>query len=83
LSQNKKIDKVDFIKIDTEGWELFVLRGGRAMITKDKPTILMEFNNTNMEQCRVNPNDVLALLQELGYEWKLVSFEDLLCTPKK
>jgi len=78
----KKIQKVDFIKIDTEGWELYILRGGREMITRDRPTILMEFNRTNMEQCLVDPDDVIALIRELGYEWVLVSTEDLLCTPK-
>ena len=36
-----------------------------------------------MEQCQVNPGDVIGLLQELGYEWTLVSTEDLLCTPKQ
>jgi len=75
------INKVDFIKIDTEGWELYVLRGGKAMITRDKPILLMEFNETNMQQCGVNPQDVIALLRELDYEWKLVSSEDLLCIP--
>ena len=80
---NKGIKKVDFIKIDTEGWELFVLRGAKELIRRDKPTILMEFNRTNMEQCQVDPGDVLHMLYELDYEWTLVSSEDLLCTPRQ
>jgi FkbM family methyltransferase len=42
--EKEKINKVDFIKIDVEGWELFVLQGGKEMIKRDKPIILMEFN---------------------------------------
>lgn len=78
---NKEIKKVDYIKIDTEGWELYVLRGGKEMIKRDRPTILMEFNRINMEQCQVNPDDIIGFLRELDYEWTLVSTEDLLCTP--
>jgi len=78
-----KVDKVDFIKIDTEGWELFVLRGAKAMIARDMPTILLEFNQINMEQCQVHPEDVLKLLEEFGYKHILLSSEDLLCTPKQ
>lgn len=77
----EKISKVDFIKIDVEGWELFVLQGGREMIKRDRPIILMEFNGNNMAQCHVSPDQVTALLADLGYQWELISSEDILCTP--
>ena len=35
---------VSFVKIDTEGHEPHVLVGGRAMIERDRPLMLMEFN---------------------------------------
>ena len=35
-------NRVDFIKIDVEGAELQVLRGGKAIIRRDKPTIVFE-----------------------------------------
>jgi FkbM family methyltransferase len=35
-------DDVDFIKIDVEGYELFVVQGGEQMIRKNKPTMVVE-----------------------------------------
>lgn len=34
--KNKAIDKIDFLKIDVEGHELFVLEGGARMLAKNK-----------------------------------------------
>ncbi|MFN3188083.1 MAG: FkbM family methyltransferase [Candidatus Paceibacteria bacterium] len=38
------IDKLDFIKIDVEGYEYEVLLGANNLITKFKPKILLEFS---------------------------------------
>lgn len=73
------IERVNFIKIDTEGWELFVLEGGKNLIAQHKPLILMEFSAVNMRQCGVTEADVCAFLNDLGYQWELVSSEDILC----
>jgi len=77
----KNISKVDFIKIDTEGWEFFVLQGGKKMLTRDRPVILMEFNPVNMRQCGIYRRQIVELLNDLNYEWELL-FEDIICTPK-
>ena len=46
LSKKKKIyknnKKVDFIKIDVEGYELNVIQGAKNLIKRDKPIILIE-----------------------------------------
>jgi FkbM family methyltransferase len=76
------IGKVDFIKIDTEGGEFAILRGAQALIQRDHPVILMEFNKTNLAQCGVTPLEVESLLQSLDYQWEFVSNEDILCVPK-
>lgn len=81
FTQAHAIERIDFIKIDTEGWELFILKGGKEAIARHKPLILMEFNETNMRQCGVSETEVCAFLKELGYEWELVSSEDILCKP--
>jgi FkbM family methyltransferase len=36
--------RVDFIKMDVEGFEASVLAGGSQLIERDRPAILMEFN---------------------------------------
>lgn len=81
FAQMHGIQKVHFIKIDTEGWELFVLLGAENIIKRDHPIILMEFNAVNMQQCHVNQSQIEAFLSRLGYQWGLISAEDILCIP--
>lgn len=75
------ITRVDFMKLDTEGSEYYILRGAQKLIERDHPIILMEYNETNMRQCGVSKDDLDALLRTLGYSWQLVSTEDILCVP--
>lgn len=75
------IKKVNFMKLDTEGAELYILRGSKRTIQRDRPIILMEYNETNMKQCGVIKEEIDQFLMEMGYEWKLISNEDILCTP--
>jgi FkbM family methyltransferase len=77
----QQIKKVHFMKIDTEGAELLILRGGKNMLLRDHPIIIMEFNETNMKQCGIRKADIETFLRETGYTWKLISNEDLLCIP--
>jgi|TARA_Y100000294_G_scaffold145701_1_gene140991 FkbM family methyltransferase len=42
--KKKKINKIDFIKIDVEGAEFQVLKGAKKTISKYKPIIQLEFN---------------------------------------
>ncbi len=70
---------VDFIKIDTEGWEAAVLNGAKETIKKYRPTIVMSAYH--------KPNDKVELPAVLNaiipYNCKLEhrSEEDLFCTP--
>lgn len=75
------IPKIDFMKLDTEGSELNILRGARGIIERDHPIMLMEYNETNMKQCGVHKHEVDEFLTEMGYTWTLISSEDILCIP--
>lgn len=77
----KQIPKVHFMKLDTEGAEYFILSGARRMIMRDHPIMIMEYNEINMKQCGICKQDIDNLLAELGYEWRLISSEDILCVP--
>ncbi|MBI2775489.1 FkbM family methyltransferase [Candidatus Dependentiae bacterium] len=81
LAEN--IEKVHFIKIDTEGAEFAILNGAKKMIMRDHPIIIMEYNEANMRQCGSSKEKINNLLSAFGYEWKLVSSDDILCMPKK
>jgi hypothetical protein len=59
---------IHFIKIDTEGYEYFILKGAVEVIKKYKPLIQLEWNTTNMKQCNIDENMMRKLIEELGYK---------------
>lgn len=66
---NLNFDKVDFIKIDTEGCELLCIKGGINLIKKNKPILLIEHNSeqqiNNMIQYLHN-NDLFYNIKHLS-----------------
>jgi FkbM family methyltransferase len=56
----------DFLKIDVEGHELAVLHGGRNILERCHPTLLIECEARHRPDGDVRP--VFDLLQSLGYE---------------
>ena len=63
----KNIPAIDFIKIDTEGWELPVLKGAENMIKKNKIKIIQfEFNNFNVYY-RIFLKDFYDLLKNYNF----------------
>jgi FkbM family methyltransferase len=64
---------LDFIKIDTEGAELQVLRGGERAIKEFRPVILVEIEARHAARYQCEPGDIVAWLAERGYimfEWR-------------
>lgn len=57
---------VDFIKIDAEGFEPFIIKGGLETIKKYKPVILYE-RKGHEERYGYNKNSVLDILNSYGY----------------
>ena len=67
-----------FLKIDTEGWELNVLKGGTKTLRKYRPTIQLEWVPTNMKQCDVDVDELSEFLKSHGYvERSMVDEEKL------
>jgi FkbM family methyltransferase len=62
VMRRKGIEALDLIKIDVEGMELPVLRGGAAVLEKSKPDLLLEL------QTEVDLAEARALLGPLGYQ---------------
>ncbi|MGA2852685.1 MAG: FkbM family methyltransferase [Verrucomicrobiota bacterium] len=55
------------IKIDTEGFDCAIIRGGAKFIQKTHPVIAFEYNRDNMEALGEKGLDTLLLLSSLGY----------------
>ncbi|WP_165741492.1 FkbM family methyltransferase [Candidatus Thiosymbion oneisti] len=56
---------VGFIKIDVEGHELDVIRGGKATITRERPILMVEIEQRHLRG--VSVDDVIHELLSLGY----------------
>jgi FkbM family methyltransferase len=76
----KKLDDIDVVlkdeiggvKLDVENFEYFVLKGGEALLKRDKPIIYTElWDNQNRVQC-------IQFLEEIGYKCKQFSNGELL-----
>lgn len=74
-------DNVSVIKIDTEGWEYYVLKGGAETIKRCKPGILMEWNEVNMAQCGVTIEMMEDLMTDLNYRPSIVYEENVYIIP--
>ena len=73
---------IDFIKIDTEGWEYFILKGGEKTIQKYKPFIQMEWCEVNMKQCGVDISELKKYINnDMGYKVKHIISEELFLVP--
>lgn len=64
---------VDFIKIDVEGYEHYVIEGAIETIGKSHPAILLEDNGLS-ERYAITSEDINKLMESLGYE-KRFSFQ--------
>lgn len=65
--ERRKIENVDFIKLDTEGCELLILKNGINTILKNKPLIQVEVNTTEMDLFHIENKDTINFLLDLGY----------------
>lgn len=71
-----KIDRIHFLKIDTEGFELEVLQGAKSLIKNQKIDIIQfEFNEVNIVKRRFL-KDFYDLLE--GYSFYRISYRQLI-----
>tara|TARA_R110000851_G_scaffold39143_1_gene99817 strand:+ start:730 stop:1509 length:780 start_codon:yes stop_codon:yes gene_type:complete len=57
----------DFIKIDVQGYEKFVLEGAIDNIRKYKPTIIVEFEEHQLRKFGYGCTELFDMIRELGY----------------
>ena len=74
----KRPPRIDLIKIDTEGGELPVLKGGINTIKEFKPHIICEYWAPNTAQFGYHPDEITSFLTNLGYSSYPIGKEDML-----
>jgi FkbM family methyltransferase len=62
-------DRVTFMKIDTEGYELPVLSGSADVLDRDRPVVLFEYQPTAARRAQVPPDGAWDLLARRGYSF--------------
>lgn len=75
------IDRVDLIKLDCEGYELFALKGGEETLLREKPAIIVEqkFKRTDhAEKYQVKPYEAVDYLTNLGFVVRREMAEDFI-----
>jgi FkbM family methyltransferase len=59
-------DKVDFVKVDCEGYEIFVLRGGAELLQRCKPCVIVEQKPGFARRFDAPETGAVSYLQEMG-----------------
>lgn len=78
--------RVNFMKVDCEGYELFALRGAWRTIKRNRPKLFVEINRGALARNQVTPADVTDFLDLFNYEYACIGEGDqydLLCVPRQ
>jgi FkbM family methyltransferase len=65
---NLKINRVDLIKIDVEGYEYNVLLGAENTLRKFKPKLFIELDDNNLKQQGHSASMLVLFLENMGYK---------------
>lgn len=76
--ESQNYPKIDLIKIDTEGAELWILQGGKNFFNKCKPIIYLEISILNLKNYPYSHRDIFNWLIENNYQ--LSTIDNIICT---
>lgn len=68
IVRERKLERVDLIKLDVEGHELQVLKGASKTLEQFKPVLVFEFSDRQWRNGGFVPEQVEEWLYALGYE---------------
>ena len=67
--KGRKIKKIDFIKLDVDGYETKIIKGGFESIKKFKPVMIVEFAKGCQENYGCTLEELADVLMLLGYNF--------------
>lgn len=62
-----ELPRLDFLKIDAEGWEPDVILGGECTLKNSRPKIMMEINRQALSERGWTASALFDLMKSLGY----------------
>ena len=72
IVKRENLSRLNFIKIDTRGSDLNIIKGARASINKFQPVIVFEYNKDNWDRSRSKWSEARQLFSEDGYALYLI-----------
>jgi FkbM family methyltransferase len=81
------LSQVNFIKMDVQGSELNILKGGKNTILKYKPFIFIEIEERQLKLFNVTSEELINYTKQLGYEMYRIFYtesnatDDYICIP--
>jgi FkbM family methyltransferase len=70
ISNNIDVKKISLIKVDVEGWEVFVFRGAENFLkAEDSPALLVEFTEEFAFSAGTSCHELYDLIKSYGYNW--------------
>jgi len=75
--EHKKITKLDFIKLDVDGYEGKVIQGASKSLAQMKPILLMEINPSAMIMNGDDPEQIINILMQVGYQFTTIKGLDI------
>ena len=78
LAEHRQGDSpaVSLVKIDVEGSEVRALRGMRALLERETPTLWLEINRTALAAAGTSAADIESMLAPLGYRFAWPEWSD-------
>lgn len=61
------LPKIDFIKIDTDGHEPFVLKGAKNFFIRQKPLMMIEFAQLSLDAANSDVRELKDMIESFGY----------------
>ena len=61
------LQRLDFVKADIEGWEIRLLRGGRAVLARYRPALMLELVTDHLARAGNRGPEAWEILAPLGY----------------
>ena len=67
-------DRLDYVKLDLEGYELKALRGAEGQLRRHRPVVVVE-SGRQLARYGDSRADLLACMTDLGYHGEILPFE--------
>ncbi len=76
FAEDERLEKINFIKADIEGWEMQLLLGAKSIIQKWHPILTLEVNRQFMERAENTPEELWSFLSDNNYEVNRLYYDE-------